>query len=1012
MGSITFSKYGQYVEPIIFRSPKNESVVLKIIGLNSALFCGYDNDDVKKLALGLDQVTYCDDLVNIKKEFTITCLHHPFDTFHPCEKPTLRVLERFSNIVLSGHLHEPDNTFSYGRNGNATVFVSAGASYDKRESDNAFDIIELDFVKNEGSIIFYKYLHQDHLWVKNKDINHLSDGIFNFKFQTNMVSASVSKQPKYNYKLILNYEFNTLNRTLLDDIVQEIKTITGDIDIKITKLDSGSVKMSFESTTYLSKDTLEHIDKIKGVDVVELLIEADSLPPNDQDINKSTLHWKTIVRPDYLEKIFDMGSGFTHPRIDNVSLKDLFVVPYFKKVMYDQDSKKRFDVVLNSDEIISKKIGVPLKIALFGADNSGKTTIAKWYYKKLYDIGCVPLFISGTKLNDIRIKKIKKIFQDEFDLQYFNTNNISIDDFDDDRIVIIIDDLHKTRLSNSKHKFNLITNIHKYFQNVIVIGNDLMQYETFTTKTDGVKNPFELFDNYHLLEFGPKLRYDLITKWNLLGNELFYPNEMIRLNNDTESHVNSIIGNNFVPSYPVYLIIILQARETLSANKPEYSLHGFYYELIINEALNKAVTDKKDISLYYNYITEYAFYLFDHKVRLESLPTADFIKYHNRYCADYQIDVDYQNILQILIKSKLLKSDGTTVSIAYKYVYYFFVAKYLANHVSTDEIKNKIKLLCERVYRDEFANIVMFLTHLTKDQFVLNQLITNSQLLFKEFKPVRLEEDVLFINDMVKRLPEQIYEPVDIAKIKEEELKDNEEQERQEKEFDLSKGVGDYDINEDISMIDVVSMLIKAIKTIEIIGQVTKKYWGELKAEQKYYLTEETYMLGFRTQGFIYSLLRSDTDMVVGHIKYLIKKAHHKKQLSKLEIEKASKDFIFGLSVMLSFGITKRIGNAIGYEKLSKTFESVLEKHSYNSVKLIDASIKLEYNKTFPWDNIKLLSKETEDHFLAHSVLQKLVIDYLYIYYTTVEEKQKICAALGIRIDQQRLIDMTSTIKK
>jgi len=268
------------------------------------------------------------------------------------------------------------------------------------------------------------------------------------------------------------------------------------------------------------------------------------------------------------------------------------------------------------------------------------------------------------------------------------------------------------------------------------------------------------------------------------------------------------------------------------------------------------------------------------------------------------------------------------------------------------------------------------------------------------------------MNEMVERLPKQVYEPIDIELLKDEELREEEELDAQEREFDFKKDVCEYDLDEDISSLDIVSKLTRAVKTIEIIGQVTKKYWGELKALQKYELAEETYMLGLRALNFYISLIGKNPKLLVEYLNHIYRKRHLNKNLSKNEVEQASVKFLFGLCVMASYGIVKRITRAIGYEKLSETFSDILEKHNFNAVKLIDTSIKLDHNKEFPWEEVKSLNKATTKHFLPNVVLQNLVINYLYVFHTSIEEKQKICSLLGIKIDKQRLIDMKSTIKK
>ncbi len=62
--NIVVGKFGQHVHDVFIE--ESNVVKIKIVGLNSALFCGYDGDDKGKLALGLEQVAYCEDKVNLE----------------------------------------------------------------------------------------------------------------------------------------------------------------------------------------------------------------------------------------------------------------------------------------------------------------------------------------------------------------------------------------------------------------------------------------------------------------------------------------------------------------------------------------------------------------------------------------------------------------------------------------------------------------------------------------------------------------------------------------------------------------------------------------------------------------------------------------------------------------------------------------------------------------------------------------------------------------------------------
>ena len=1019
-GNLIFEKYGQYVFNFPLRENSNK-INLKIVGLNSSLFCGYDGDDKEKLALGMEQITKCESLVK-SEDVVISCIHHPFNCFHPCEKTSLNILKRFSDIILYGHVHEQHNSAYDDGNSGKTIFINSGAAYESRESQNGFNIIKLDIETLEGFVTFYKYLSDQHIWTINKDINIQDDGMFKFKLDkklntesnTNSYNNDFKNTPTKTakYMLVLDLTFDELNRSRVDAIVNHLKGVTNDSNISITKMEQGSVKIFFETSKDVSKITRDNLKKIDGLEIIEIKEIDDEIHLKSNKLDKSVFHWRTYLKPEFSENIENPGATFTHSRVDELKLKDLYVHTNLKIIKPEENKEKRFPKIVSSADVLVKKVGVSLKVIIYGADNSGKSTLVKWWYDNYYENGFIPILINSIDIKDISVEKINKLVKRELLKQYDGLLEGNLEDYENDRIILITDDFHKIRFTQDRFKSNVISNLNKTYQNIIITADDFFYFEAYTKKTEIIRNIVENFRRYQIMEFGPKLRFELIKKWNGLGSEQLEPNELIRLNNDTESHIESIIGKNFVPSYPLYLLTILQAREASSILKPEFSLHGFYYELLINDALNNAILNKGDISLYYNFITEYSYYLFDHKIRQKPFFIEDFKKFHIQYCKDYKVDISYEKVIETLVNSKLLRRNDNYISISYKYVYYFFVAKYLANHISSDKIKDKIKLLSQRLHREEFSSIIMFLTHLSKDQFIINQLLEHSKNMFVDFEPCKLDEDVSFINDLIKKLPQQIYEPLDIEVIKEEGLKEEEELDMQEKEFDTTKIVYEYDIDEDISSLDIISRITRALKTIEILGQVTKKYWGELKAQQKYDLAEETYMLGLRSLNFYFSMINNDPNDLINYLNKIYRRKHLNKNLSKKEIEKASVNFLFGLCVMSSYGLVKRVTNAIGYDKLSGTFKDILKNYEFNSIKLIDTSIKLDHNKKFPWKEIKSLQTNTKDNFLSNIVLQNLVINYLYMFHTSIEEKQKICSLLGIKIDNQRLIDITSTVKK
>jgi hypothetical protein len=631
----------------------------------------------------------------------------------------------------------------------------------------------------------------------------------------------------------------------------------------------------------------------------------------------------------------------------------------------------------------------------------------------LYNHGYLPILINGQDLsNNIRIEIFEKTLIKNFQGQY-QENGCLFDKINANEVIVIIDDFHKIKVKND-YRVVLIKNICKKYPNLVITGNTLMPIEGIKNKIQ--EDIFKDFVLYSIQEFGTKLRYELISKWNSIGREKRFidTNELLRQNDFANNHINSIIGKNYIPSYPIYLLGMLQALEAGSNlnSSNNYSQHGFYYELVINEALNKAVKDKKEISLFTNYITNFCYFLFEKKSK--ELTISEFSNFHNLYCEKYDIkNFGVQKMLKIFGDAKLFEVNSF-ISVNYKFVYYYFVAKYLTNNISSQETKDIISKMIKRLYREEFSNIILFLTHLSKDPFIINELILNAKNIFEENDIAKLDSDVGKINSLVKELPKQIIENIDIHQQREDELEEKQEIERLESEYEQSsQDSGDFDLDETTETIDLLARYTLALKNIEILGQVAKKYWGEMTGEIKYDVVSETYNLGLRVLNNYLSFMEDNTEMLIPQIASLIDKKFIKDKF-KLEkrVEDLASDFIFRLCFLASFGIIRRVSNSIGYEGLEETFNKVLNQNPVNSVRLIDLSIQLEHFSRLPIERIKQDNVDFATNKLASMVLRNLVINYMYMFETDYRQKVQLSRILGIDMQAQYVIDQTSKVKK
>ncbi|GMN07114.1 ATP-binding protein [Croceitalea sp. MTPC5] len=746
--------------------------------------------------------------------------------------------------------------------------------------------------------------------------------------------------------------------------------------------------MSWDLGKYKLQDTADWQSLIRG-----------------QDLKKRTIN----INEKFLKILTDPGASFEHEKKgDEISLEDLFIYPNVSSTIDLKYIKKKIDV-FSSKVLFDKFLSKSQRLLILGEEVSGKSTLCKFLFHGLYKAGKTPILMNGGEINAIDKEGIKRIVNKTFVNQYHKNELDTFEQLDRNHTVLLIDDFHKFK-TKGRAKERLINNLVEIYPNIIITGDKLMELEDYTKEGGGVL--YEEFENYSIQEMGPDLRYELINKWNNLGSDFFTePNELLNKNDYCVSFVNNIVKNNLIPSYPIFILSMLQSLSG-KEGKTEYSMHGYYYQLLISRALSRNVESSK-LGAYHNFMAEFCYFLFDNEVRLRPLALVDFAKIFKKFCDDFDITtLSINTMINNLRNAKLITEINGYFKISYPYVYYYFVAKYISDHVHEKFAVQKIEKLCERVFREEYSNIVMFLVHLEKSSFILDLLLNNSRILFKDVPIAKLENDIGFINKLVNQLPQEVLDSYSVDDIRKEDRKEEEEVEDVEREFKESELASKYKLDDDISELDVIARITRSLKTIEILGQLTKKHWAEIKGPKKLELTEETYLLGLRTLKFYFTLLEDNIPLLAEHIKSLIDSKKLKEKINKKGLKGLSNDYIFRLSSTSTLAIVKRISNAIGLEDLSSTFDKVLENHNYKSTELINLCIKLDHFKGIPENELEDFKDRNGTNYLCINVLQNMIKGYLYMYYVNHELKQSLCEKFGITMSEQRYIDATSKVRK
>lgn len=699
---------------------------------------------------------------------------------------------------------------------------------------------------------------------------------------------------------------------------------------------------------------------------------------------------ETIRLNDYFTKyITDVGANLTHKHKSKISLDDIFIFPSLQRYDYKDDERNQ---LVSSELIIDDiKTDAITRYIIFGDNSSGKTSLSK----KLFSLilkkeEFYPVYINGEDIKNtspIELVKLKNRLLNE---QYISTKIPA-----DKRPVFIIDDFNETKLQvHYKRAFidNLISNEFDF----------ILFWDEYFTLKDIVDTLNDAINVFEILPFGIKNRYSLIKKWLDFDNDLkFKEDEKVAKIYELEKIVDSIIGKNLVPSYPLFILTVLQTLELFPSENFEQSTQGHYYDVLIKSALGKKITNNKEIERYYTYLKELSFYIYSKES--DRLTEEKFIEFHNQFVKDFNLHKNgLFSTLEVLCETNILYKNGEGYKFKYDYINYYFLGKYLADNLDDDEIKKIICYLAKNIYNSKNAHIYLFLSHHSKADFVTSTILDSAKSLFSSESILNFDSDTTSINKLITETSQKLV--LDKSKSyvdhKNEEL---EEREKLEEEKKLKS-------KDDFNTIDYVSEINKSFKTIEILGLILKNRYASLKSKPKESVAEEIYFLGLRTTSSIFKTLIEGEEFVVKEIINII---GEDKTISKHEKEGLAKKIMFNMYYMTAYSIIKKISNSIATKDLELTFQDVLNKHpGNNAISLIDISNKLDYSHQFPFYDVETLKTQFKNNQFPYLIMRRLSFNYLRMFPIIEKEQQKICTLLDIPIDVQRRVEMTSTTKK
>lgn len=710
------------------------------------------------------------------------------------------------------------------------------------------------------------------------------------------------------------------------------------------------------------------LDILNGIKNTISYMEERSI----QDVSKEIAGLET-VNDTFLSWLGDTEIELVHRRVDKISLDDVFVWPDLKLLKDDIDHVSRS---ISASEALKKE---PF-ILIFGDEQSGKTTLSKSFFKELLGKSKTPILIQGEVINSA---DITKLIQASFAQQYSDQfDYVNVKDK-----VLIVDNYSRNKL-NKKYQNKLIQNIKSEFEEVILIAIDSYQYVAPEIEA------LDVFCDYEILSFGNVKRTELIERWVSMGvveeiDEALLYKEV----DEIKVKVEALTRGGILPPKPIFILTLLQMFESLNPQKVELTSYGHCYQYLIYQALEKSRVKNSEIDQYINLLTELGYAQLINRglgFNAEQL-NIFFNDYNNKY-----LNLGKKEMLENLLGSGILVERTDQVIFKYSYIYYFFAAKKLAESISNDEnAKAHVKDLLTNLHREDSANIIIFLTHHSKDNWVLDEIQLCSMELFDEYEEAHLKKESLqFMVDFLEDIPELVIEHRKV----EDERRNNDER-LEEIEGGVKKR---NEQNEGMEPTDILAKINRAFKGIEIIGQIIRNRHGSINKEQLEQLALQAYGVGLRFLKFFLTISDNSKEEVIKSIAYMLRE---NPSITNEKLEKEARNIFLLITYGAIYGVLKKVSMSIGSTEAEQIYKKIEEGSPSPAKKLINQAIYLQFSKNLDARTVQELAHEFKNNPTCERLLKEIVIQHIYMFPVDYKRKQKIADILGIPVSGQLMLE-------
>jgi hypothetical protein len=698
------------------------------------------------------------------------------------------------------------------------------------------------------------------------------------------------------------------------------------------------------------------------------------------------------LKPEWLDFITDLGSNVSHQAREQVDLADLYVYPELEQQNDDDETP----IIASSKDLSQELASDATSMLIKGDQSSGKTALLKRLFADALELELYPIYINGARLKSSAERDIQRLIERCADEQYAHDSVTKVLQAKPENRILLLDNLDRCEFPD-RYMSSVLGYMDKQFLKIVATVDSAFDLKEALLTAD--LSSLRAFVQLRLLEFGFRLRLELVSKWFGLDDKRQRPEQEAER---ADAIISRVVGRGLVPSFPIYVLILLQSMEVGRAGELENSALGHYYEYMILQALEPRVR-QDHVHEILNYCSQFAWFLYS--VNKERLSDRELRRFHNAFETKFDLEIKFEDRKRMLLETNLFLELGEEVGFRYPYSYFFFLGRYLAKNLQSEETQKFIWRCCDNLHVSKNGNAMLFLAHHSNDQFVFDALRDAVDSRFAEIAPLQFQQDTEALDKMIDKAPVLVFNE---GKRKDSREKAQVEDQRIEQTFDDAANGGFDSESASAEKQEALKLLAEInglIKGIELLGMALKANFGSIDTDFKQQLIDSLFKGGLRGLRVFVEAFSEVPEHIVAELGAALDDLS---SANPADRERAVKVRIFQIIGRFSFWFIRRIGSAVGSKSMAPAIKRYVDNNDTIANQLVGITSALETPDRIPFQDLRKLNDRVSKQAFAQSVLRWVVLTRLYMYKTAEAEKQQVFQELDIRISTQRVIDYTT----